>query len=83
MSGEGGIRTPGTLTSSTVFKAAAIDRSATSPKYFLYSNAVSVGFEPTVHSRTLVLQTSAIDHSANSPYQAEENGIEPSRVVNS
>jgi hypothetical protein len=29
--GEGEIRTPGTLTGSTVFKTAAFDRSATSP----------------------------------------------------
>lgn len=32
--GEGGIRTPGTLASPTVFKTAAFDRSATSPLCF-------------------------------------------------
>ena len=31
-SGEGGIRTPGTLAGTTVFKTAAFNRSATSPE---------------------------------------------------
>lgn len=33
--GEGGIRTPGRLAPTTVFKTAAIDHSATSPIYAL------------------------------------------------
>ena len=34
--GEEGIRTPGTREGSTVFKTAAIDHSATSPRFLFY-----------------------------------------------
>ena len=34
--GEEGIRTPGTVEGSTVFKTAAIDHSATSPPHLFY-----------------------------------------------
>ena len=42
--GEGGIRTPGGLASSTVFKTAAIDHSATSPSKIAYFFFARMGF---------------------------------------
>ena len=41
--GGGGIRTPGTLASSTVFKTAAFNHSATPPAQAHISKALSVG----------------------------------------
>ena len=50
--GEGGIRTPGPCYRSTVFKTAAFDHSATSPKKDLNNFAHRVGLEPTTHGLT-------------------------------
>ena len=59
--------------STTVFKTAAIDHSATSPILNIIQNLINLlkaerqGFEPRVPRSTTVFKTAAIDHSATSP----------------
>jgi hypothetical protein len=46
--GEGGIRTPGGLSPTAVFKTAAIDHSATSPKLANWHGVKDLNLQPTV-----------------------------------
>ena len=65
--GWGGIRTPGSIAASTVFKTAAIDRSATHPKLFCRSCKPTVFALHVFHIRAALRSQDAASHTTLPP----------------
>src|SRR3989338_9902157 len=86
LGGEGGIRTHGGLSSSTVFKTVALNHSATSPKNKLYSCmlyhcAERVGFEPTRDFHPYLVSSEALS-ATQPPLHSRRSILGISRLVN-